>query len=192
MTTFAWPSSVIPADLSWGIAKSAFQFRSPFGASPPQTVEFPGAYWRVSLSLPDMDKRDGGFMAALFYRLAGGVDRVQVPFWPRMVPLGSLRGTPVLATQANRGDQQLSVTGTGTLFAGDMIGCGGQMFSVVDASGTAPIVVVTSNRVRATLPAGSPVIWDSPLLTCIAPGLTWDATYQPGQMNGLHVDFEEA
>ena len=193
MTTFAWPDALTPQSVSWGIHKAAVQFRSPMGGSV-QSVEFPASYWYMSITLPQAKMRNGGAAEAFFSRLAGGVERVLVPYWPRRIPAGTMRGAPVLAAAAGRGDLVLVVTANGTLRAGDMIGVGAQVFQCVtdcaDVAGTLTVPLV--NRVRGPMAAGTAVVWNTPTVLCLVPSVTSTAVYAPGMQGGIAVDLEEA
>jgi hypothetical protein len=192
---FTYPTSLIPQTASWGIQKAGVGFRSPMAGSY-ESVAFPGEFWRVAITLPAGKMRNGGEGEAFFGRLAGGVDRVLVPYWMRMAPRGTLRGTPVLASAAGRGDLVLNLTvaAGATLAAGDMLGAGGQLFQVFQACsapGTA-LAVPLVNRVRATIAAGSPVIWQTPTVTCIVPSSFSQRSYEPAVASVMPIDLEEA
>jgi hypothetical protein len=139
---------------------------------------------------------NGGEGEAFFARLAGGVDRVLVPYWMRQVPRGTMRGTPTLAIPAARGDLSLTLTvaAGSTLLAGDMLGLGGQLFQVFQsctATG-ALLVVPLVNRVRATIAAGSAVTWQTPTVTCLIPSSFSQRAYEPAVASVMPVDLEEA
>ena len=195
MTTFNYPSSLVPQTASWGIQKAGVGFRSPMAGSL-ETISFPGEFWKVAITLPPGKLANGGEAEAFFARLAGGVDRVLVPYWMRQVPRGTMRGTPTLAIDAPRGSLSLTLTTTAfaTLLAGDMIGLGGQLFQVFvncTAGGT-QLVVPLVNRVRTGIVAGSPVTWQSPTVRCLVPANFSQRSYEPAVASVMPVDLEEA
>lgn len=192
MATFAWPANLFPQTVSWGIQKAATQSRSPMAGSV-EAIEFPGQFWRCSITLPERSIANGAAASAFFERIAGGVERVLVPYWPRLLPLGTLRGSPVLASSATRGDLTLSITTSGTLLAGDMIGVGNQVFRVfADCAPSGGVLVATLvNRVRGTIAAGQPVLWNSPTGAFLLPSTSFLAVYLPGRQSGVAVDLEE-
>jgi hypothetical protein len=191
---FAWPTYLTPQKVSWGIQKAGVQFRSPLGGRV-ESVEFPGEFWKVSVTLPDLTIDEGSAAAAFFNRMAGGMERVLAPYWLRMIPAGTLRGSPSLGGPAVQGALSLSILGTGTLKAGDMLGVGGEVFQVFEDCASSSGVITPSlvNRVRSvTLASGSAVAWSSPMVQLLVPSLSNTANYQPGSMTGLAIDLEEA
>jgi hypothetical protein len=191
---FAWPTYLTPQKVSWGIQKAGVQFRSPLGGRV-ESVEFPGEFWKVSVTLPDLSIDQGSAAAAFFNRMAGGMERVLAPYWLRMVPAGTMRGSPSLAGAATQGALSLSILGSGTLNAGDMLGVGGEVFQVFEdcASASGIITVPLVNRVRSvTLASGSAVAWSAPTVQLLMVSLNNTANYQPGSMAGLAIDLEEA
>lgn len=195
MSTFDWPASLTPQSVAWGIQKAAVGFRSPLAGSL-ESIEFPGQFWRASVTLAAAKLRNGGEGEAFFSRLAGGAERVRVPYWPRLVPRGTLRGAPTLSAGAARGDLQLVLATAGatdTLKAGDMIGVGGQLFQVFqDCVAVASVLTVPLvNRVRATIASASAVTWNSPTFIGCVPSNSSSRSYEPGVANTLPVDLEE-
>ena len=98
MTVYAWPSTLTPQTVAWQIQKAGVRFRRPFAGSV-ESIEFPGQFWKISVTLPPAKMRNGGEGEAFFARLAGGAERVAVPYWPRLVP----RGTGALPGRLVRG-----------------------------------------------------------------------------------------
>lgn len=193
MALYAWPDSLTPASASWGIQKAGVQFRSPFAGSV-EAVEFPGQYWRVSVTLPQAKLRNGGEAEAFFARLAGGVERVLVPYWPRQQPRGTLRGSQAVSVAAARGDLTLSISAAAgmTLRAGDMIGVGAQLFQCFqDCVSNGTLTVPLVNRVRGFIAVGTVVVWDRPTVTCCLPASSSARGYDPGAAGAMGCDLEE-
>ena len=192
MAAYNWPANLTPQTVSWGIQKAAIQSRSPMAGSV-ESIEFPGQFWKCSLTLPERKIVPGSAAASFFERLAGGAECVLVPYWPRLVPLGSMRGSPVTVAIATRGDLLLQVGTPGSLMAGDMIGCGGQLFRVfADCTSTGAVLTVPLvNRVRATIATGSVVVWASPTAQCCMPASSFNSVFAPGRQQGIAVDLEE-
>lgn len=191
--SFAWPVSLTPQTVAWGLQKTGAQFRSPMAGSV-EAISYVGDYWRCSLTLPQRKMRVGSEGEAFFSRVAGGVETVLVPYWVRLVPAGTMRGSPVLAAGAVYGALSLSITTTGTLKAGDMIGVGTQLFQVFQdcapVSGTLTVPLV--NHVRVALTSGAAVTWNAPTVTMLVPSMVAMASYRPGSQDGIVVDLEEA
>lgn len=193
MSTFAWPAGLLPQTVSWGIQKSATQSRSPMAGSV-ESIEFPGQFWRCSITLPERSIANGGAASAFFERIAGGAERVLVPYWPRLLPSGTMRASPTLSAPAVRGELSLSISTSGSLLAGDMIGVGAQVFRVLaDSFASGGVLVVPLvNRVRGPIAAGQPVIWNSPTGLFLMPSQSFAAVYSPRRQSGVAVDLEEA
>jgi hypothetical protein len=195
MGTQTWPTSLIPQTFSASLKKAGLQWRSPFNGTT-QAVDFVAERWVFSLTLPPKRRSDSGKVEALLMQLAGGIERVRCWHFARPQPLGTLRGTPTMTSQAVRGDTSLAVTTTvgATLKAGDLIGAGGQVFMVASdctADGAAHITVPVINRVRATISAAAAVTWDAPTVDMILPAMQPAVAYRPAILDGVAFDLEE-
>lgn len=189
---FDWPAVLEPQDVAWIIQKAVISFRSQMSGSQ-ESIEFPGEFWKISVTVPPRPMNTAGVASAFFARVAGGMEQVNVPYWPRRVPIGTMRGSPVLAAGAVRGDLSLQITTTGTLVAGDAFSVGGQLFvcfqDCAPVSGTLTVPLV--NRVKATYAIGTAVVWDKPVVKCTIPANSFGASYLTNIMAGLPVDLEE-
>jgi hypothetical protein len=81
-----------------------------------------------------------------------------------------------------------------TLKAGDMLGCGGQLFQVADdvtlndaGAGTVNVV----NRVRAAISSAAAVSWNQPTAEFIMPASFGASNYRPAILEGMPMDLEE-
>jgi hypothetical protein len=109
-----------------------------------------------------------------------------------------MRGSPTLSAGVARGATALPITGGtagGTLLAGDMLGCGGQLFMVaaditLNGSGAGSVSVV--HRVRGTIASGSAVTWNKPTGEFQMPSWMAGVAHAPGMIDGAAFDFEEA
>lgn len=195
MATTTWPAALRPQSFAPSLRKAGLQFRSPFNGTA-QAIDFIAERWVFSLTLPPKRIEGAGQVEALLFNLAGGIERVRCWHFFRPIPLGTVRGSPVLASGASRGNTSLAITTTAsaTLKAGDMIGAGGQLFMVSTdcaANGTGAITVPVINRVRATIAGGSAVTWDSPTADFILPAMAPGAAYRPALLEGTAFDLEE-
>lgn len=194
MATHDYPADLAPQTLEWRSIKAAVQHRSPFNGGV-EAVEFPGERWAVSLAMPTWGARSpkAALAEAFFARLAGGTERVRLGHALRPVPLGSMRGAPVLAESVVRGALELKITTPGSLRAGDLFKVGGQLFQAFSdcTSGGGLLTVPLVQRVRASLSAGAAVLWDHPTALFVLPALTAAAGYAPGMASPVAVDFEE-
>lgn len=190
---FNWPSEFTPQLVSWGIQKAGIGFRSPM-AGTLESIEFPGAFWKVSVTLPDLSMDDGASAQAFFSRLAGGAERVLVPYWMRPEPLGTMRGAPQVYTTVARGVTTIQLIASGTLKRGDMLGIDGTLFQVfTDCAAVGGIITVpTVNRARRAINAGATVVWATPTMSALVPSQSSLANFEPGRGLPLAVDLEEA
>jgi hypothetical protein len=108
-----------------------------------------------------------------------------------------MRGSPVLASTASRGDGSLSITTTAgaTLLAGDFIGCSGQLFEISDdcvASSGGLLTAPLSNRVRATISSGTAVVWNQPTAGFALPAASVPFVSSPAILEPVTLDFIES
>lgn len=195
MGTQTWPSSLIPQTFSASLRKAGLQWRSPFNGTA-QAVDFNAERWVFSLTLPPKRRSASGQVEALLFQLAGGIERVRCWHFVRPQPLGTLRGTPTMTSQATRGATSLAITTTvgATIKAGDCLGAGGQLFMAsadATADGSAHITVPIINRVRATIAQGASVTWDAPTIDMILPAMQPAVAYRPAILEGVAFDLEE-
>lgn len=81
-----------------------------------------------------------------------------------------------------------------TLKAGDMLGCGGQLFQVesdCDDEGTGTMTVPVINRVRSAIAQGTAVTWDRPTAEFICPAMVGMVAFRPNVLEGVPFDLEE-
>jgi hypothetical protein len=196
-TTTDWPVSRVyePRATSIALRKAVQQFRSPFNGSA-QVVGLMAERWVLSITLPERRLATSGALEAWLQRLAGGVEWTRAWHFARPVPLGTLRGSPVLSASVAVGATALPITTTAgaTIRAGDMLGVAGQLFQAAadaTADGAGAITVATVNHVRAALSSGAAVTWDRPRMQCLVSGTEIPAAYEPGRMLAPAVDLEE-
>lgn len=192
MATYSWPTGQIPTRCILSSMAAGESFRSPYNGTA-QFVDFVAERWMLSVTFPPAPVEETGAIEGFFLRMTGGRHRVNAWHFARPVPNGTLRGTLSLASSAARGDTSLRITGSsGTLKAGDMLGCGGQLFMVaedVTVSGSTYVQMV--HRVRGTIASGSSVTWDYPTGQFVMPSYTAGVTYSPAFSEGASFDFEE-
>lgn len=195
MATTDWPSSVRPQGFVLNLRKAGLQFRSPFNGTT-QAVDFVAERWVMSLSASPRRYANSGEVEALLFNLLGGIERVRCWHFTRPAPTGTMRGTPTLSSGVTRGGTTLPIATTAgaTLKAGDMLGCGSQLFMVktdCTANGSGAITVPLINRVRAAIASGSAVTWDAPKAEFIVPAMQAGVTFRPALMEGAAFDLEE-
>lgn len=165
MTTFIWPSSVVPSSLVWTPVNNARTFTSTFNKTD-QTVDLGGARWSVSATFPPRRDIAAQSIRALISRLSSGVDDVALWDQKYSFPFGSMRGVCTLGGAHAMGVDVLYIqTLGGTLFAGDKIGVGCQVFQVVQdaiSNVNGLMEVKVWPRTWSAFSDGTPVTWRNP------------------------------
>lgn len=168
---------------------------SPFGGSE-QAVDLLNDRWLMSVELPECAPVDGRWREAWIASMRGQVNWVALYHFQHPYPTGTARGTMLVNGAVAQGASSISIDGispsTGTLFAGDLLGVGGQLFMVaadVTASGGAASVSIV-NRVRAAISDNSAVTWNKP--TALFRLLSSSGVrYTPGLGSALSLQFGE-
>lgn len=188
MTTYTWPTTRVftAASAEWRLAPNVFLLPSQFSGHT-QTVERPGARWMVRITFTPHSDADRAAVEAFLAKVRGKANRIALWHPKRPVPLGTMRGSPVLAATEPRGETSLAITTTAgaTLKAGDMIKVGDSLLMVTDdatADGAGAITVSVTPGLKAQVSAGAAVSWDRPTATFIldeAPWVPHTAVYSP-------------
>lgn len=188
MTTYTWPNTRVftAASAEWRLAPNVFSLPSQFSGHT-QTVELPGARWMVRITFTPHNNADRAAVEAFLAKVRGKANRIALWHPKRPVPLGTMRGSPVLAATEPRGETSLAITTTAgaTLKAGDMIKVGDTLVMVTDdatADGAGAITVSVTPGLKAQVTAGAAVSWDRPTATFIldeAPWVPHTAVYSP-------------
>lgn len=171
MTALSWPLWLQPSSVDFGLRRQTVQHQSQI-TSQVQAYEIGAELWRMNITLPPRPRADAGSLEAFFNQLVGGTQTVLAWHFGRPVPLGTMRGAPVLGANAAQFARALRLSGLTpvgsepiTLRAGDMLGVGGQLFQVAadaEADGGGGMTVQIVNRVRAALASGAAVTWNRP------------------------------
>lgn len=166
MADLTWPTNFQPVVFEWGLRSNVIITTSTYTGAM-QTSEVPGSRWLARIVLPQNYSHDGTQpeIDAFFARLRGQANRISMPHLKRLVPRGTMRGTPT-CNGAVKGATQTVVTGTGTLLPGDMLGLvvggGTQLVEVTGASGSDTVTVDFSPPARGAVSAASLVTWNAP------------------------------
>lgn len=168
MTTLDWPDGLVPSKATWGLQSNTESFTSPLNRST-QTVERPGARWKVSLEFPSLKDPDLGRLEAFLADLNGMAGRFTI--WPHSRP-GSSAFSPLVngaIADFKRLPTKSWPASTLVLRAGDYLAVNGELKKVTadvtsDAGGLATVPVappfrnapspnaaVTLNKPRATM-----------------------------------------
>lgn len=116
MPTLDWPTDLVPAKATWGLQSNTETFTSPLNRSV-QTVERPGARWKVTLEFPSMAPAGRRKLEAFLAGLGGMAGRFSL--WPHTAPIADIAAAPVDAsmvlnflTQAYQATLSVVVDGT--------------------------------------------------------------------------------
>jgi hypothetical protein len=134
------------------------------------TYALPGARWMATVNFET--SYEGGMrnaVEALLVSLKGGGNRLQMPYWGRLAPVGTLRGSPVINANAAAGAEQVQITANGTVKRGDILGILGQIVMMTaDASPSGGVMTVSFQpALRAAVTVGTAVTWNAPKINWI-------------------------
>jgi hypothetical protein len=194
MAVIALPARFCPSSFSMSLFANQASFASPFGGSE-QVVDRLNDRWMVSLTLPGRKPGEAAAIEAFIASLRGMANTVTLFHWARMVPRGTMRGSPTVVGQgAGNGTILINTTAGATLLGGDIIGIGGLLLQVAQdctANGSGLMTCFLANRLRKDLANATPVIWDKPTAQfrlVSKPAVV----YIPGRASEVSLDFVEA
>lgn len=198
MTTLTWPTLTrsAPRDLDFSLVPNTQSFSSPLSGAV-QTVEMPGARWKVSFMLENLAEADSALLQAFLVKLRGRAGRFYLHNFARSEPRGTQRGAPLVKGASQTG-ATLAIDGCtvgATLLAGDFIGVNGELKMVVAdaaADGAGEMSLTIEPPLRSS-PA------DNAALTLVQPTATFMLTTDeskwstaPGKFSTFAVDAIEA
>ncbi len=199
MATLDWPATraFAPQRVSFGVSTPKAAWAAPLTGQV-QSVSHLSDRLTCSLTLPPCSRTDAGKREAFFMALASTGDWVRLGHQQRLVPMGTLRGTPTIASTAAAGVRSISVQGVvgDTLLGGDVLGAGGMLLLVGYAGATAngsgvltvPLVLPT----RAALTSGNAVTWSQPTTTWQITSDAMAVEYLPGRwQSAFEVNLRE-
>lgn len=150
MATLDWPADLVPSKATWGLQSNTETFSSPLNRST-QTVERPGARWKVTLEFPPMDPVLSGRLQAFLASLGGMAGRFTL--WPHGRPGSSPYSPLVNGTMTNFKSLPTKSwpASTMVLRAGDYLAVGGELKIVTadvtsDGAGAASVPVAPAFR----------------------------------------------
>lgn len=150
MSTITWPSGLIPRSFSLRLQTVQRVHSSPFGGSE-QAVDLLNDRWIASVELPADTHANMAAVEAFIAAMRGQTNTVNLYHWARQTVRGTLASGTATGSQ---GASTITISGSGTLKAGDMIGAGGLLLQVAsDWSGTGSVNLV--NRLRSALSGAS-------------------------------------
>jgi hypothetical protein len=196
MTAYAWPFKCNRFEMR--ILPNTRTFTGPYTPTT-QTLDLLGERLMVSLDIPPTtDARSGAQREAYFNRLKASANTITLGHQKLLLPQGSLRGSPTIASAITQLANMATITTTAgaTLFAGDWIGFGGQLVQIMadtaaDGSGAMPIEF--QPRARTNIAAGAAVLWSAPTANFILkPGTpNVPTSWTPGMAGGATIELIE-
>ena len=124
-------------------------FASPFGGSE-QAVDLLNDRWLCSMEIPQDFHATNAALEAFIAAMRGQTNTVALYHFGTQTPRGTLASAT--ASAASQGASAVTLSGTGTLKAGDMIGISGLLLQVaadVSISGSGSVTLV--NRLRTAV-----------------------------------------
>lgn len=164
---------------------------APFGGSE-QVLDLLNDRWLLTCALPEGHQFKGAAIEAFIGALRGKVNTVALWHFVRPFPRGTIAGAKTLSAAAAQGASSISITATGTVLAGDMLGVSGLLLMAAnDATSVAGVITVPLvNRLRKALSSGAAVITDKPTAN-FRLHATSGVQYGPGYSSGATFDFAE-
>jgi hypothetical protein len=171
MTAIAWPTLTrsAPEEFSLTLESNTQVSTSPLSKSV-QTVEMPGARWKVSFTLRNLQEEDTSLLQGVGARLRGRAGRLEIYNFARPVPRGTASGTPLVKGASQTGTS-LIIDGMavgGTLLIGDYFSVNGELKIVVanaSANGAGEMTVTFEPPLRASPADNAPVTLNKPTAT---------------------------
>lgn len=131
MTTLTFPTlSRLPDVFDFGLTSNTMTHRSPLSQAV-QTVEMPGARWRFSFTMNDLEEADTAQLQAFLAKLRGQAGRFYMYNMARPTPRGAATGTPKVNGASQTGTALITdgwaISQIGILKAGDFFGVNGEL-----------------------------------------------------------------
>lgn len=163
MSIIALPAAFKPRTCLFTQSTNQRVSASPFGGSE-QAVDMLNDRWLVSIQTAGLNRASALSLEVFIAALRGQTDTVALYHFARPYVAGTIAGAKTLSAGAAQGAASISITATGTLVAGDMLGVGGLLLMVArDCAAVAGVITVPlTNRLRKALSSGSAVATTQP------------------------------
>lgn len=191
MSLITLPASFVPRSCQLNLQTAQRVNASPFGGSE-QAIDLLNDRWVMSVELPIKKAAPAAELEAFIGAMRGQTNTVNLWHFGRPTVRGTIAGTKTLSAGAAQGASSISITATGTLLAGDMIGVGGLLLMVAaDATSSAGVITATlTNRLRTALSSGAAVTTTKPT-AAFRLLATSGVQFVPGYAAGASFDFGE-
>lgn len=183
MPTLDWPAELVPSKATWGLQSNTETFSSPLNRAI-QTVERPGARWKVTLEFPPMEPWQSGRLQAFLAALGGMAGRFTL--WPHGRP-GTSAYTPLVnGAMANFKSLPTKAWPASTLVlrAGDYLEVGGELKIVtadVTSDGAGLAAVPVAPAFRNAPASNAPITLTKPRATMMMTTDEYAVTILPGR-----------
>lgn len=163
MSVIALPAAFAPRTCLFTQSTNQRVSASPFGGSE-QAVDMLNDRWLVSVETGPLSRLDAVAIEVFIAALRGQTNTVALYHFARPTVAGTIAGAKTLSASAAQGAASVSITATGTLLTGDMIGVGGLLLMVAqDCAAVAGVITVPlTNRLRKALSGGAAVTTTQP------------------------------
>lgn len=199
MTVYAWPAGADwrPRTFELRIIPNLRSFTGPYVPTT-QVLDLLGERWAARL---DMVGTNSPVVAAareaFFDRLKGMAHQISLWHQRLIVPQGTLRGSPTVASTVAQLANTASVqtTAGATVLAGDMLGLGAQLVRVMadaTADGAGVLAIEFQPRARAAIAGGTAVTWLRPAANFMLRAPDGVPTvWAPGFADGASIELIE-
>lgn len=198
MTTLSWPTLTrsAPRVIDFSLVPNTQSFSSSLSGSV-QTVELPGARWKISFTMENLAEADSALLQAFMVKLRGRAGRFYLHNFARSEPRGTQRGTPLVKGALQTGTTLVidACTVGATLLAGDFFAVNGELKMVVadaTADGAGEMSLTFEPPLRSSPADNDALTLSSPTATFMLAGDEMKWGTQPGKFSTFAVDAIEA
>jgi hypothetical protein len=196
--SIAWPTLTrsAPAEMQWSLVANTQTFTSPL-SNAVQTVELPGARWKVSFVLSNLHEADTATLQAFFAQLRGRAGRFTLHNMARLLPRGTARGTALVKGAAQTGTSLIidGMSVGATLLAGDFFAVNGELKMITataTANGSGEATVSFEPPLRSSPADNAAVTMESPTATFMLTSDDMSVTTRTGRFSDIAIDAIEA
>lgn len=182
MTTLSLPSSPAFSSAHFALASNALQFQSPLNGTT-QTVEFPGAKWQLTATLPPMQRAEAAVWQAFLMQLRGTAGRFYAGDPYARTPRGTALGTPLVNGASQTGNTLATdgwtINQTQLLLPGDYFQVGTELkmiTAVASSNGSGQATLAFEPPLRASPADNAALVVNSPvcIMRLADPVSGWD------------------
>lgn len=189
MPLLDWPADLVPSKATWGLQSNTETFTSPLNRSV-QTVERPGARWKVSLEFPPMEANQTARLQAFLASLGGMAGRFTL--WPHGRPGTSPYAPLVNGFMSNFKELPTTSWPSNALVlrAGDYLAVGGELKIVtadVTSNGAGQATVPVAPAFRKAPVPNDVIALQKPRATMMLSADEYSVSVMPGRFSDAVV-----